>query len=147
MGPCGERASGSGVRCGRFDVLTRFAAHVRDFPASRRPGGRSVQPADLRERYESLLVNPTRRVVLAIDDTAVGGEDAVLGMAVLAVDVAGELLYVPVIRVSHLVVERAHRRRGAGGSAADRSPSVPSPGPTDSPSCDPVGARYARMGK
>ncbi len=96
------------------EALTRFAGHVRDLPTSRRHGGRPPAVPDLRERYESLLVNPTRRVVLAIDDVAVDGTETVLGMAVLAVDVAGELLDIPVIRVSHLVVDRAHRRRGAG---------------------------------
>lgn len=95
------------------DVLTHFAWHVRDLPTSRRHGGRLPATPDLRERYESLLVNPTRRVVLAVDDT-VGGSEAVIGMAILAVDVAGELLDIPIIRVSHLVVDRAHRRRGAG---------------------------------
>lgn len=96
------------------DVLIRFAAHVRDLPNGRRSGGRSSAASDVRDRYQSLLVNPTRRVVLAVDDTSAEGAEAVLGMAVLAVDVAGELLDMPVIRVSHLVVERAHRRKGAG---------------------------------
>jgi len=34
----------------------------------------------------------------------------------LSIDVAGELLDVPVVRVSHLVVDRSQRRRGAGRS-------------------------------
>lgn len=99
------------------DVLLRFADHIRDVPASRRHSGRApaTVTADLRERYESLLVNPTRRVVLAIEEAAVAEHnEVVLGMAILAVDVAGELLDIPVIRVSHFVVDRAHRRRGAG---------------------------------
>ncbi|MGB9377511.1 MAG: GNAT family N-acetyltransferase, partial [Mycobacteriales bacterium] len=95
------------------DVLTRFSGHVRDLPASRRHSGRPLAGPDLSERYSSLLANPTRRVFLAVDDKA-GPVEEVLGMAVLAVDVAGELLDIPVVRVSHLVVDRAHRRRGAG---------------------------------
>lgn len=99
---------------GDIDTLIGFAAHVRDLPNGRRSGARSSAGTDVRDRYESLLINPTRRVVLAVEDTGAEGVEAVLGMAVLAVDVAGELLDIPVIRVSHLVVERAQRRRGAG---------------------------------
>lgn len=89
-------------------VLTRFADQVRSLPAGTRHG-RPPASAEVLDRYEALLTNPARRVVLAVDDA-----DTVLGMAVLTLDVAGELLDVPVVRVSHLVVDRAHRRRGAG---------------------------------
>ncbi len=97
-----------------IDVLIRFACHVRDLPTGRRSGGRPPATPNLRERYDSLLASPTRRVILALDSTSADADDEVVGMAVLAIDVAGELLDIPVIRVSHLVVERAHRRRGAG---------------------------------
>lgn len=97
-----------------LEVLTRFAANFRDLPATRRQGWRPLALPDLRDRYDGLLRNPSRRVVLAVDENATDEPAPVLGMAVLAVDVAGELLDIPVIRVSHLVVDRAHRRRGAG---------------------------------
>jgi GNAT superfamily N-acetyltransferase len=92
-----------------IDTIVGFAEMVRALPGSRRPAGRQPAPDEVRGRYETLLVDPDRRVVLAVDDT-----DAVLGMAVLTVDVAGELLDVPVVRISHLVVDRTQRRRGAG---------------------------------
>lgn len=91
------------------DVLLLFAEQVPNVPSGRRHGSRPPGGHDLRERYEMLVKNPERRVLLAAGDA---GE--VLGMAVLSLDVAGELLDVPVVRVSHLVVDRAHRKRGAG---------------------------------
>lgn len=90
------------------DALTRFNAFVRGLPGARRHA-RQTDSGDMRERYEALVLNPTRRVVLATDDA-----DTALGMAVLTVDVAGELLDVPVVRMTHLVVDGAQRRRGAG---------------------------------
>lgn len=92
-----------------IDAIVGFADHVRGLPSGRRQAGRQPAAGDMRGRYQTLLIHPRRRVVLAIDDS-----DAVLGMAVLSVDVAGELLDVPVIRVSHLIVARSQRRRGAG---------------------------------
>jgi GNAT superfamily N-acetyltransferase len=93
-----------------IDTVITFADQVRGLPGARRPAARPVAPIELRDRYEALLTNPDRRVVLAVG----GDGEQALGMAVLSVDVAGELLDVPVIRVSHLVVDRAHRRQGAG---------------------------------
>lgn len=92
-----------------IETVLSFSDHVRGLPGGRRPAGRPPARHDLRERYEALLASPARRVVLAVGD---GGQ--VLGMAVLSVDLAGELMDIPVVRVSHLVVGRAHRRRGAG---------------------------------
>ncbi len=92
-----------------IEAVTSFSDHVRGLPGGRRHAGRLAAPGDLRERYEALLTNPDRRVLLAVAD----GNLAV-GMAVLAVDLAGELIDVPVVRLSHLVVDRDHRRRGAG---------------------------------
>lgn len=104
-----------------LDTVISFADHVRGLPGGRRHPVRSTAPVEARERYEALLTDPRRRVVLAV------GDDEVLGMAVLSVDLAGELLDVPVVRVSHLVVDGAHRRQGAGralvaaaGSYADQ---------------------------
>jgi len=92
-----------------IDAIVGLAGLVRGLPNGRRHGGRAPAAEDVRSRYETLLINPSRQVILAVDET-----DEVLGMAVLSVDVAGELLDVPVVRVSHLVVDRTHRRRGAG---------------------------------
>ncbi len=108
------RRSGIRVRTavlGDLDALTGFAELVRRLPANRRHGSRVAACLDARDRYLALLINPGRRVILAVDDA-----DDVLGMAVLSIDVAGELLDVPVVRVSHLVVDRSQRRRGAGRS-------------------------------
>jgi GNAT superfamily N-acetyltransferase len=92
-----------------LEAMAGFAAMVRRVPAGR-PQRRRIRVApDVRDRYRALLINPSRRVVLAVDDA-----DTVLGMAVLSVDVAGALLDVPVVRISHLVVDRTQRRRGAG---------------------------------
>lgn len=87
-------------------VLARFGEELRDHPAPRRG---KCPPRGNHERYVAVLEDPTRRVVLAVDDT-----DQILGMAIFAVDAAGELLDVPALRVSHLVVGERHRRRGAG---------------------------------
>ncbi len=92
-----------------LDTVTSFADHVRGLPGGRRHGNRPASPADTRNRYAALLTNPARRVVLAVAEA-----DLVVGMAVLSVDLGGELLDVPIVRVSHLVVDRDHRRRGAG---------------------------------
>ena len=91
------------------DTLLRFAEQVPNVPSGRRHGSRPPGGHDPRERYEMLVKNPERRVLLAVGDA-----DSVVGMAVLSLDVAGELLDVPVVRVSHLVVDRPHRKRGAG---------------------------------
>lgn len=91
------------------DVLLGFAGLVRGLPRGRRQAGRQSAVDEVRSRYQSLLINPGRRVVLAVDDA-----DTVLGMAVFSREMAGELLDVPVIRVTHLVVDRGQRRRGAG---------------------------------
>ena len=119
------RRSSIGVRDATLDdieTVLAFADHVRGLPGARRPAGRPASSVDLRERYEALLMDPNRRVVLAVGDG-----DQVVGMAILTVDLAGELLDIPVVRVSHLVVDRAHRRQGAGralvaaaGSHADQ---------------------------
>ncbi|MDP9239318.1 MAG: GNAT family N-acetyltransferase [Actinomycetota bacterium] len=92
-----------------IDAIIGFSDLVRGLPNGRRHRGRTPAAEDVRGRYQTLLINPSRHVILAVDET-----DQVLGMAVLSVDVAGELLDVPVVRVSHLVVDRSQRRRGAG---------------------------------
>ncbi|MEP6696327.1 MAG: GNAT family N-acetyltransferase [Pseudonocardiales bacterium] len=101
------------ARLDDLDVIAGFASLVPHLPANRRRGRRLAALPDMRERYVAMLIDPRRRVILAVGD-ADDGPEKVLGMAVLAQDVAGELLDVPVVRMSHLVVDRSQRRRGAG---------------------------------
>jgi GNAT superfamily N-acetyltransferase len=96
-----------------LDTVLRFAAMVPEIPAARRLLGRPPAPqavtASHRERYRRLLADPERHVLLAEEDN---GEP--LGMAVVATDRTGHLLDIPAVRVTHLVVDRRHRRKGAG---------------------------------
>jgi GNAT superfamily N-acetyltransferase len=94
--------------------VLRFATMVPDLPATRRLLSRSQPPSDTlpashRERYRRLLADPERHVLLAEADDGVA-----LGMGVVAVDRTGQLLDIPAARLSHLVVDRRHRRKGAG---------------------------------
>jgi GNAT superfamily N-acetyltransferase len=94
--------------------VLRFAALVPDLPATRRLLGRPQPPPDIvpagqRERYRRLLADPERHVLLAV---AEDGE--AVGMGVVAVDRTGHLLDIPAARLTHLVVDRRHRRKGAG---------------------------------
>ena len=93
-------------------VLVRLGKQIRDLPVNRRAGC-PVADSDA-ERYRAVLDNPTRRVLLAVDDT-----DTVLGMAILGVDSIGELADVPAVRLSHLVVDADRRRKGAGRALVD----------------------------
>ncbi|HEY0360099.1 MAG TPA: GNAT family N-acetyltransferase [Mycobacteriales bacterium] len=104
------------VRTGGVDDLAavlRFATMVPELPAPRRLLGRQPAPdavtASQRERYRRLLEDPERHVLLAVDD-----DGTAVGMGVVAVDRAGQLLDIAAARLTHLVVDRRHRRRGAG---------------------------------
>jgi ribosomal protein S18 acetylase RimI-like enzyme len=94
-------------------AVLRFAAIVPEIPAARRllgrpPAADAATPSQ-RERYRRLLADPERHVLLAVDDAG----DAV-GMGVVAADRTGHLLDIPAARMTHLVVDRRHRRKGAG---------------------------------
>ncbi|HEY0486545.1 MAG TPA: GNAT family N-acetyltransferase [Mycobacteriales bacterium] len=94
-------------------AVLRFAPMVPELPADRRLLGRgsaaeSVTPSQ-RERYRRLLADPERHVLLAL---AEGGDP--VGMGIVATDRTGHLLDIPAARLTHLVVERRHRRKGAG---------------------------------
>jgi GNAT superfamily N-acetyltransferase len=104
------------VRTGGVDDLQtvlRFATMVPELPAARRLLGRQPAPeaitAGQRERYRRLLADPERHVLLAVAD-----DDVVLGMGVVAADRTGHLLDIAAARLTHLVVDRRYRRRGAG---------------------------------
>jgi GNAT superfamily N-acetyltransferase len=90
-----------------IEVMLSFAPQVHDLPVGRRHS--KAAHVHLAERYASVLADPARKAVLAVDE-----ETQVLGMAILSVDAAGPLADVPAVRVSHLVVHDRHRRRGAG---------------------------------
>ena len=76
---------------------------VRMSPTSRR---------GLEDRYRDAIADPTRHLVLAV--TASGSTEQVLGMAMLSVASANELLDIPAVHVTHAVVAGTHRKRGAG---------------------------------
>jgi GNAT superfamily N-acetyltransferase len=94
-------------------AVLRFAAMVPEIPAARRLLGRppaaEAVTASHRERYRRLLADPERHVLLALEE----GDEPV-GMGVVAADRTGHLLDIPAARLTHLVVERRHRRKGAG---------------------------------
>jgi GNAT superfamily N-acetyltransferase len=96
-----------------LDVVLRFAVMVPEIPAARRLLGRPPAPAAItagqRERYRRLLADPDRLVLLAIAE-----DGTPLGMGVVSADRTGHLIDIPAARLTHLVVERRHRRRGAG---------------------------------
>ncbi|WP_163506479.1 GNAT family N-acetyltransferase [Fodinicola acaciae] len=95
-----------------LELVLRFAAIASDL-ATRRPLGRpSGQPLPAhRSRYEALLCDPRRHVVIVEDDH---GDAA--GMGVLAEVRTGPLMDLPAARLSHVVVERHRRGQGAGRS-------------------------------
>jgi GNAT superfamily N-acetyltransferase len=103
------------VRTGGVDDLAavlRFATMVPELPAARRLLARQPAPevtASHRERYRRLLADPERHVLLAVGD-----DGAAVGMGIVAVDRTGHLLDIAAARLTHLVVDRRHRRRGAG---------------------------------
>lgn len=90
-----------------LDALVGFAGLLPEVPTVRRRRGAGA-PAPS-ERYAAVLDDPARRVLVATDDSG-----TILGMVILALDMTGELLDVPAVRASHLVVHADHRRRGAG---------------------------------
>jgi GNAT superfamily N-acetyltransferase len=96
------------------DVL-HFAGLVPELPAARRLLGRQPAPTVVsvsqRERYRRLLADPERHVLLAV-----GEQGNALGMGVVALDRTGHLLDIPAARLTHLVVQRRHRRQGVGRS-------------------------------
>lgn len=67
--------------------------------------------AQLMARYEAVLDDPARSLLIAMDDAA--GRD-IVGMAVLAIDELSATITSPGVHVTHLVVASSHRRRGVG---------------------------------
>jgi GNAT superfamily N-acetyltransferase len=102
-----------------LDAVVELGALVSGLPTPRRVLGRSTVAANAlahggvsastRARYRAVIEDPERVVVLAVDD-----DDVPLGMGIITTDKAGHLLDVPAVRLTHLVVDRKSRRRGAG---------------------------------
>jgi GNAT superfamily N-acetyltransferase len=67
--------------------------------------------AQLLTRYEAILDDPDRTMLLALDGEM---SDAIVGMAVLSIDEVSAVAAVPGVSVTHLVVAKGHRRRGVG---------------------------------
>jgi ribosomal protein S18 acetylase RimI-like enzyme len=91
------------------DALLSLVAGMGDIGLLRGRGAARRGPEAQRAQCEALLADPAHRVVVALDET-----DAVVGGAVLGAETAGGLLEPPSVYVSHLIVDPAHRRRGAG---------------------------------
>ncbi len=72
--------------------------------------GRKGDPDSLIERYVSLLSDPDRLVLVAIDEAT----DQLVGYAVLLEEQVGVLLPTATLYISHLLVAPNFRKRGAG---------------------------------
>lgn len=83
---------------------------VRITEAAAVPPPRGHQFPDRVERYTGLLADPDSIVLAAVDEHT----DRLVGVLVAHEDDVGSLVPVPAVIVTHLVVELAHRRRGAG---------------------------------
>lgn len=78
----------------------------------RRSGPRAASgggPHELRQRFNEVLADPGRRLVLAV-----GEDDEILGLTLLSQGSASLLWESPAVEMSHTVVADRHRRRGAG---------------------------------
>jgi len=96
-------------------TLLQLAGELRDASNLRHHVRLPVNPDDgLRARFEALLADPDKRVLVATDTGTGTGTGEILGMMVLAPDVLSELLEHRAAFVSHLLVAARHRRRGAG---------------------------------
>lgn len=63
----------------------------------------------LTQRYEEIITNQERTLLVAVDDTA-----GIVGLVVLRYDKIGAIDLTPVLHVSHLLVDARARRRGVG---------------------------------
>ena len=98
-------------------VLSLVGQHRAEAPAEGVLTGRAAAGATA--GFRRLLDDPAHRVVLAVlpgAEAAAGGRDGevVVGLAVLGVDPLSVVLGSSQVTVDTFVVDRAHRRRGAG---------------------------------
>ena len=96
-------------------ALVAFGEELRDLviapsaELSRSRGGPAAARAELEQRYCEALEDPTRELVVVVDDA-----DEPLGMALFTVAPANALVDLPAVHMSHAVVGDRHKRRGAG---------------------------------
>ncbi len=96
-------------------ALVAFGEELRDLviaPSAecrRSRGGPAAARAELRAALLEALQDPTRELVVVVDDA-----DEPLGMALLTVAPANALVDLPAVHMSHAVVGDRHKRRGAG---------------------------------
>jgi ribosomal protein S18 acetylase RimI-like enzyme len=97
-------------------ALVAFGEELRDLviaPTAEvgrsRGGAPATARAELEQRYLEALEDPSRELVVVVDDA---GEP--LGMALLTVAPANALVDIPAVHMSHAVVGDRHKRRGAG---------------------------------
>jgi GNAT superfamily N-acetyltransferase len=96
-------------------ALVAFGEELRDLviapsaEVGRSRGGPATARADLEQRYCEALEDPSRELVVVVDDG-----DQPLGMALLTVAPANALVDIPAVHMSHAVVGDRHKRRGAG---------------------------------
>ncbi len=97
-------------------ALVAFGEELRDLVIAPTPdvgrsrgGAPATARADLEQRYLEALEDPSRELVVVVDDS-----DEPLGMALLTVAPANALVDIPAVHMSHAVVGDRHKRRGAG---------------------------------
>ena len=97
-------------------ALVAFGEELRDLviaPSAEvgrsRGGSPATARADLEQRYCEALADPSRHLVVVVDEG-----DQPLGMALLVVAPANALVDIPAVHMSHAVVGDRHKRRGAG---------------------------------
>ena len=96
-------------------ALVAFGEELRDLviapsaEVGRSRGGPATARADLEQRYCEALEDPTRELVVVVDDA-----EEPLGMALFTVAPANALVDIPAVHMSHAVVGDRHKRRGAG---------------------------------
>jgi hypothetical protein len=97
-------------------ALVAFGEELRDLviaPGAEvgrsRGGSPATARADLEQRYCEALADPSRHLVVVVDEG-----DQPLGMALLVVAPANALVDIPAVHMSPAVVGDRHKRRGAG---------------------------------
>ena len=96
-------------------ALVAFGEELRDLviapsaEVGRTRGGPATARVELEQRYCEALEDPTRELVVVVDDA-----EEPLGMALFTVAPANALVDIPAVHMSHAVVGDRHKRRGAG---------------------------------